>query len=106
MEAIRIEALEQKEIVKGFHARFIHSEHVTLAYWEVNAGATLPAHHHFHEQIVNVLEGELELVVEGKTMRLTSGHVVILPSNVEHSGQAITNCRILDVFSPIREDYR
>jgi quercetin dioxygenase-like cupin family protein len=39
-------------------------------------------------------------------MALTPGKVVVIGSNVPHSGKAITDCRILDVFQPVREDYR
>ena len=90
----------------GFRGRFVHSRHVTLAYWDVEEGATLPDHAHQHEQIVNVLEGELELTVQGKTRRFVPGAVVVIPGNVPHSGRALTPCRILDVFFPVRDDYR
>jgi quercetin dioxygenase-like cupin family protein len=36
---------------------------------------------------------------------LTAGQVLIIPSNVVHSGQALTPCKVLDVFNPVREDY-
>jgi mannose-6-phosphate isomerase-like protein (cupin superfamily) len=66
----------------------------------------LPAHSHPHEQVVNVLDGEFELVVEGTPHVLRTGDVFAIPGNAPHSGQALTSCWILDVFCPIREDYR
>ena len=78
---------------------------MTLAFWEVKAGSPLPEHAHHHEQVANVLEGEYELTVNGETRRLRAGEAVIIPSNVPHSGIAITDCKLLDVFSPVREDY-
>jgi len=63
-------------------------------------------HAHHHEQVVNMLEGEFELVVDGTPHRLKPGDVLAIPGNAPHSGRAITRCRILDVFWPIREDYR
>jgi quercetin dioxygenase-like cupin family protein len=56
--------------------------------------------------VVNVLAGTLDLVVDGQTTRLTPGMAFVIPPNVPHSGRAITACRVLDVFSPVREDYR
>jgi quercetin dioxygenase-like cupin family protein len=53
-----------------------------------------------------MLEGELELVVDGTAHRLRAGDVLAIPGDAPHSGRAITRCRILDVFHPIREDYR
>ena len=53
-----------------------------------------------------MLEGEFDLVVDGTPHRLKPGDVLAIPGNAPHSGRAITRCRILDVFWPIREDYR
>ena len=94
------------EITRGFTARMFHTEGMTIAYVDVEAGAELPEHAHFHEQVANVLEGEFEFVLGGKKMVLRPGDVLVIPSNVPHSGRAITRCRILDVFHPVREDFR
>ncbi|MBK9014283.1 MAG: cupin domain-containing protein [Saprospiraceae bacterium] len=98
--------IESFEISKGFTARLIHTETMTLAYVDIEAGADLPEHAHFHEQVANVLEGEFEFVLGGKMMVLRQGDVLVIPSNVPHSGRALTRCRILDVFHPVREDFR
>lgn len=98
--------IPEREIVPGYKAKFVHAQNMTLAYWEVKAGAALPEHSHPHEQIANVLEGEFELTVAGESRVLTPGHVVVIPGDVPHSGRAITDCRLLDAFQPAREDYR
>jgi quercetin dioxygenase-like cupin family protein len=97
--------LPEREIVPGYRARFVHSENMTLAYWEVDPGAALPEHSHPHEQIANVLEGQFELTVAGESKILEPGQVAVIPSGVPHSGRAITACRLLDAFQPVREDY-
>ena len=101
-----LDQIPSKEIVPGFRAKFIHSEGMTLAYWEVEAGAALPEHSHPQEQIANVLEGEFELTVAGESRVLVPGQVAVIPGDVPHSGRAITACRLLDAFQPAREDYR
>lgn len=106
MSYIELDRVEEKELIPGYKARFVHSEQMTFAYWNVEANAALPEHSHHHEQVANVLEGEFELTVGGEARVLSPGMVAIIPSNVPHSGIAITDCRILDVFYPIREDYR
>ena len=53
-----------------------------------------------------VLEGELELTIGGRTERLCPGALAIVPPNVTHSGRAVTECRIIEVFHPVRDDYR
>ena len=94
-----------REIVPGFHARFFHTELVTLAYWDIREGASLPEHSHPHEQTVNVIDGVFHLTVDGELFKLTEGAVVLIPPNVPHSGEAVTDCRVIDVFSPVRDDY-
>jgi quercetin dioxygenase-like cupin family protein len=79
---------------------------MTFALWEIDAGATLPEHAHHHEQVVHLYEGEFELTVEGQPVRATPGAVFAIPPNARHSGRALTACRIMDVFYPVREDYR
>jgi quercetin dioxygenase-like cupin family protein len=101
-----LKGIEEKEIVAGYRARFLHSENMTLAYWDVDPGAELPEHSHPHEQIANVLEGKFELTVAGESMILEPGMVAVIPSQVPHSGKALTPCRLLDAFHPVREDYR
>ena len=80
-----------REQMPGMHGKFLHSGSMTLVYWDLDEGGSFPEHAHPHEQVVNMLEGELDIVVDGKA---------------RHSGCAVTRCRVLDVFSPIREDYR
>jgi len=106
MGFIELKGIKEKEIVPGYRAKFIHSENITLAYWEVDPGAELPEHSHPHEQIANVLEGQFELTVDGESRIMTPGQVAVIPSYVPHSGRAVTPCRLVDVFHPVREDYQ
>ena len=99
-------SLAPRELVPGHHGRFVHSEHTTHVYWEIEEGAQLPEHSHPHEQIVNLLEGTYELIVDGESHVLEAGDVLVIPGDAVHSGGAHTACRILDVFSPVREEYR
>ena len=102
----KLSEMEPREVLPGYRARFIHSEHTTHAYWEIDPDRPLPEHSHPHEQIVNVLEGTIELVVAGESHVLNAGDVLFIPGGVPHSAVAHTPCRVLDVFSPVREEYR
>ena len=106
MPFITVSALPVREIFPGLRARLIHTDLQTHSWVEVDAGASFPEHQHPHEQIVTVLEGELELTVEGTPHRLLPGVVYVIPPQARHSGRGITACRLLDVFSPARDDYR
>ena len=106
MAFIDVTDLHEKEIMSGFHGRIIHTENMTFVYWDIDAGATLPEHAHPHEQVINMIEGELEINAGGEVRRMKSGQVAVIAGNVLHSGKAITACRVIDVFCPVREDYR
>lgn len=103
---VSLSGVEEKEIIKGFFGKMIHTDNMTVAHFRVLAGSELPEHHHVHEQVTNVLSGELEMTVGGETHVCKAGEVIVIPSNVPHSARAITDCRLVDVFQPAREDYR
>ncbi|MEI8111243.1 MAG: cupin domain-containing protein [Chitinophagia bacterium] len=98
--------ISEIEMIPGYLARFVHTENLTLSFLTVEAGSALPEHQHPHEQVSMVMEGEFELTLAGKPIRLFPGQVLVIPSGTLHSGKAITNCKLLDVFNPVREDYR
>jgi quercetin dioxygenase-like cupin family protein len=95
-----------KEIAPGFLSRFIHTETNTLNFIEVTAGSIVPLHQHVHEQLSFVLEGKFELTVNGEARILEPGLFAVIPSNIIHGGTAVTDCKLIDVFSPVREDYK
>jgi len=101
-----LKQLNLHEIVKGFKGRFVHSKNMTVSFWQIEKGAILPKHSHPEEQISIVTKGELELTISGETRIVNSGKVVVIPSNVLHSGKAVTYCEVTDIFSPVREDYK
>jgi len=97
---------EPKEIIPGFFARFLHTENISIVFWEAKAGSTFPEHSHIHEQIATIQEGKFQLTINGETKILEEGVVAVIPSNAKHSGIALTDCKLMDVFYPVREDYR
>ena len=106
MPFINLNSIDQQELLPGFSVRFIHTGKMTLAYWNIKAGSVLPEHSHPHEQVAaQVIQGEFELTLEGESKVMKTGDVAVIPSDVVHSGKAITDCKMLDVFSPVREDY-
>ena len=105
MDVFELSEVPSRELLEGTEVRFVHSETMTVAYWRFEAGVPLPEHSHPHDQITNVIEGKFDLTVNGKTTRLEAGSVAIIPPHASHSGKAVTECRIIDVFHPVREDY-
>lgn len=103
---IKLNEIKQVEMIPGFKARFIHTANMTISYWEIAMGSKLPEHHHHHEQVSQVMEGKFELTINGVSQVMEQGKIAVIPSNAIHSGFAITACKVMDIFHPVREDYR
>ncbi len=106
MPFINLPSTHEQALLPGFKVTFVHSERMTLAYWDIEAGAILPEHSHPHEQVATILQGQFELCINGETQVLDPSTIGVIPPNALHSGRALTNCQILDAFCPVREDYR
>ena len=103
---IKLAEIVPKEIMPGYHGKLIHTQNMSLAFWEVEAGAKVPEHAHMNEQVMQVLEGKFEFTLDGITKTYEPGDLVIIPPHVPHSGLALTPCKLMDVFSPTREEYK
>lgn len=106
MPFINLDDIEDKELIEGASAKFIHTDGMTFAIWTFKKGTELPAHSHFHEQITKRLSGDFELTVDGETIIFGDNNIAVIPPNTIHSGRAISDCVMMDIFNPVREDYR
>jgi quercetin dioxygenase-like cupin family protein len=106
MPVVSLDDLDASEEIPGFLGRFLHGENMSVVTWSVEAGAEFPEHSHPHEQVSIVTEGTFELTLDGETEVLEEGRVAVIPPETPHAGRARTECTILDVFSPVREDYQ
>jgi len=103
---MNLATIPSKEIMPGYHGKMVHGDKMSWAFWSVEQGAEVPEHQHHHEQIMHVVKGEFKFTLGDVTKVYHSGDVVIIPSNTPHSGKAITPCTLMDVFSPVREEYK
>lgn len=101
-----IYSIPAKELAPGFFSHLVHGSSMTFQMVEIKNGSVLPQHHHVHEQITFIAEGELEMTIGGETMLMKAGSVHVIPSNVPHSAIARTDCKVIDAFNPVREDYK
>lgn len=78
-----------------------------LSLVEFAPGAVVEPHSHPHEQLGMLLEGELTFTIGDETRTLRPGEMWRIPGGVVHSAVAGNMpVKALDVFHPIREDYR
>lgn len=105
MKHFTLSQIEEKELYPGFIARIIHTDLQSISYVKCLEGAVLPAHKHHEEQVLNLIEGEMDVTVEGETVRCRAGDIVHIPSYALHTVTAITECLAIDLFAPQRKDY-
>jgi quercetin dioxygenase-like cupin family protein len=106
MPVVTLAALPAKTIFPGVTAHFAHFARLTVGEVELAAGAVVPVHQHPHDQITYILAGEAECTVGGETHPLSSGMCVLTPGGTPHTFRALTACHAIDVFTPVREDFR
>lgn len=101
-----LDTLPVREIIPGFRGKLLHGDTMSLVFWEVEAGAEVPEHSHENEQIMHVMEGRFQFTLHGTSRVYKPGDIVLIPPHEPHSGKALTPCRLMDIFSPAREEYR
>ena len=69
------------ERLPGWFGRYFHSPSMTFAHYDFDAGASIHEHHHTQEEVWQVIEGELEITINGVTRRSGPGLVGIVPPN-------------------------
>ena len=98
--------LASKVLAEGISGRYVHGQNISFGLINIEQGSILGLHHHPHEQITYMLEGEMEMEIGGNKILLKKGNYYVIPSNVPHSAIAFSKCTVIDVFSPVREEYR
>ncbi|HUR66287.1 MAG TPA: cupin domain-containing protein [Chitinophagaceae bacterium] len=101
-----IKNIHPKDLAPGITGHYAHGDSITFGYVELKKGSSVPLHQHIQEQVTYILEGELDMVIDNKQCLLTTGMYHVIPSNVFHSAIAKTDCKVIDAFSPVRQDYR
>ena len=99
-------SIPTRELRPGFFGKFIHGDKGTITFCEIKKGSVLETHQHVHEQITYVMDGELEMIIGGQKLLFTPGMTHVIASNIAHSAVALTDVKVIDFFSPARDDYR
>ena len=99
--------LKQRELLPGIKQWVLGGEKGMICVFHFEPHREVPHHHHPHEQLGTILEGELELIINGEAKIIGPGDYYLIPGNVPHSARSWEKeAVVLDIFSPPREDYR
>ncbi|HZL00441.1 MAG TPA: cupin domain-containing protein [Caulobacteraceae bacterium] len=105
MPIIDTGALKVVERLPGWRGRYVHSATMTFAHYDFDRGATIHEHHHPEEEVYEVIEGELEIVIDGVPHTARPGVVAIVPADVRHFVRALTDGRVIVIDHPARPDF-
>lgn len=105
MPFVETRSLGVIERLPGWYGRYFHSASMTFAHYEFVAGASIHEHSHPQEEVYEVVEGELDITIDGITQTAKPGIVAIVPSNARHSVKALTNGRAIIVDYPARPEF-
>ena len=105
MPFVDIRSLNVIERLPGWYGRYFHSSNMTFAHYDFKQGASIHQHFHPQEEVYEVIEGELEVTIDGVAQIARPGTVAIVPANAQHSVRAITDGRAIIVDYPLRRDF-
>lgn len=99
-----------EEIRDGISRKIVYLEDIMTVMIEFRNGPWSeadPYHSHVHEQTTYIAKGEIILYCEGELDQcLTEGDLFYIPSGKKHTIRVVSPmARLIDTFSPIREDF-
>ena len=83
----------------------VYGDKTLLVEFRLTAGHTLPRHAHIYEQTGYLVSGRVRFTIGDETMEVAPGDSWCVPGDVEHSADVLEDAVIVEVFSPVREDY-
>ena len=101
----RWDDIPDKQLAPGVRRRFLTADRVTIARFNLARDAVVPVHDHDHEQVSYVVSGALKFVVDGKETLVRAGEALQIPSWAKHGVTALEDTQVIDVFSPVRQDW-
>jgi quercetin dioxygenase-like cupin family protein len=105
VQHVRLADMPTEHLNPLLDRQFVAGEKSMLARLRLRKGCIVPLHSHENEQITYILEGALKFSLQGKDIVVRAGEILVIPSNVPHSAEAIEDTVDLDVFCPPRADW-
>lgn len=82
-----------------------YDDTIMLVNVEFKKGGVGTMHKHYHAQVTQVISGSFEVTIGDETKILNGGDAFYIPPNVMHGAICLEDGVLIDVFSPIREDF-
>lgn len=105
MPFVDVTSLRAVERLPGWSGRYFQSANMTFAHYDFRRGSSIHEHFHSQEEVYEVIEGELEVTVDGIAQVVRRGLVAIVPSGARHSVKALTDGHAIIVDYPARPEF-
>ncbi|MCJ7684432.1 MAG: cupin domain-containing protein [Desulfobacteraceae bacterium] len=83
----------------------VHGEKTHLCEFRINKGSMVPEHSHPHEQTGYLISGRVKFILEDEEFEAGPGDSWCLPGNIVHTGEVLEDSVLVEIFSPVREDF-
>ena len=94
------------EVIQGVHLKtLVYGEQTLMTEVRFEKGAMIPPHSHPNEQTGYLVSGHMDFLVDGTHIIAKSGDSWNIAGNIEHGATALEETIVIEVFSPVREDY-
>ena len=103
MPFIATRELKTIERLPGWKGSYFDSNSMTFGHYVFDSGSSIHEHSHPNEEVWNVIEGQLEVTIDGIAQVAGPGFVAIVPPNTLHSVRAISGGRAIVVDTPRRD---
>ena len=105
-EYVQTKEMEWEEVAPGMRRKFMgYDDEIMMVKVQFDKGGIGQRHAHFHSQTTYVVSGSFEVAIGDKKEILNEGDGFYIPPNVEHGAVCLEDGILIDVFSPIREDF-
>ena len=94
-----------EQITDSISRRYITGDALTVARFELAKGGIVPMHSHHNEQISCVQSGKLEFRLGDRVVIVGPNEVMQIPGGVPHEVAVLEDTVVIDVFSPVRQDW-
>lgn len=108
LEKINWNEIAVEEVTPSMARKIITGEKLMIAKMKFKDGFLVPLHHHVHEQITQVISGQIRFWFgenKEQVMDLFAGDVVVIPSNLPHEALMVGDVEEIDTWSPPRQDW-
>lgn len=100
------EKMEWEDLGGGVSRKFLgYDNQIMMVQVKFEKGAEGTPHAHFHTQATYVAQGKFEFTIDGKKQIVHGGDGVYIAPNLLHGAKCLEAGILIDVFSPVREDF-